>query len=355
MRKKIAALLLILSCLGSAEAQKHRRHPDPERFPDTAEVYSRLESVPPFGIYKDNYFVTGSSFSGGKLTKNNSDAKFQISIRHRLIKGVLPFHTYLFLTYTQKSFWDIYKKSKPFAESNYNPTLGLGTPITRRDKLVGLGMLQFEHESNGRGGDSSRSWNRISLTGIFEFNRRFSGELKLWIPMGLSDNPDYVRYGGYGQAAVNYKSLDERVRLSLLVVKRGGWNLNANLRLETQQSVSFPAILQWLCRKHDRIPAVPQLLADRFCDQAARVDDFLTFRPDGVAFFVACGPFIGRVPQQSGIRNVFLRDARARSVSWTAVLRRSPGRLILFWKDSIEGRWHCAARRTCPICPFALG
>lgn len=126
MRKKIAALLLILSCLGSAEAQKRRSHPDPERFSDTAEVYSRLESVPPFGIYKDNYFVTGSSFSGGKLTKNNSDAKFQISIRHRLIKGVLPFHTYLFLTYTQKSFWDIYKKSKPFAESNYNPTLGLG-------------------------------------------------------------------------------------------------------------------------------------------------------------------------------------------------------------------------------------
>ena len=238
MRKKIAALLLILSCLGSAEARKRRSHPDPERFSDTAEVYSRLESVPQFGIYKDNYFVTGSSFSGGKLTKNNSDAKFQISIRHRLIKGMLPFHTYLFLTYTQKSFWDIYKKSKPFAESNYNPTLGLGTPITRRDKLVGLGMLQFEHESNGRGGDSSRSWNRISLTGIFEFNRRFSGELKLWIPMGLSDNPDYVRYGGYGQAAVNYKSLDERVRLSLLVVKRGGWNLNANLRLEAGYRLS---------------------------------------------------------------------------------------------------------------------
>ena len=116
--------------------------------------------------------------------------------------------------------------------------------------------------------------------------------------MGLSDNPDYVRYGGYGQAAVNYKSLDERVRLSLLVVKRGGWNLNANLRLEA---------------------------------------------------------FIGRVSQQSGIRNVFLRDARARSVSWIAVLRRSPGRLIRFWKGSIEERWHCAARRTCSICPFALG
>ena len=41
-----------------------------------------------------------------------------------------------------------------------------------------------------------------------------------------------------GQAAVDYKSLDERVRLSLLVVKRGGWNLNANLRLEAGYRLS---------------------------------------------------------------------------------------------------------------------
>lgn len=47
------------------EARKRRSHPRPDRFSDTAEVYSRLESVPPFGIYKDNYFVTGSSFRAG--------------------------------------------------------------------------------------------------------------------------------------------------------------------------------------------------------------------------------------------------------------------------------------------------
>ena len=238
MTNKLLALLLpaALTIAQIAEAKKPRQIPD--WYPDKDSLYRAVESIPPFGIYKDNYIVTGTSFSGGRVTKDNSDAKFQISLRHRLIKSILPLHTYLFLTYTQKSFWEIYKDSKPFYENNYNPTLGLGTPITRRDKLVGLGMLQFEHESNGRGGDSSRSWNRISLTGIFEFNRRFSGELKLWIPMGLSDNPDYVRYGGYGQAAVNYKSLDERVRLSLLVVKRGGWNLNANLRLEAGYRLS---------------------------------------------------------------------------------------------------------------------
>ena len=236
MRKKIAALLLILSCLGSAEARKTPGDPDPERFSDTAEVYSRLESVPPLEFTRITTSSRARAFRAGKLTKNNSDAKFQISIRHRLIKGMLPFHTYLFLTYTQKSFWDIYKKSKPFAESNYNPTLGLGTPITRRDKLVGLGMLQFEHESSGRGGDSSRSWNRISLTGIFEFNRRFSGELKLWIPMGLSDKALLMMYAT--EATARQPSITRASTsgsASLLVVKRGGWNLNANLRLEGEE------------------------------------------------------------------------------------------------------------------------
>lgn len=65
--------------------------------------------------------------------------------------------------------------------------------------------------------------------------------------MGLSDNPDYVRYGGYGQAAVNYKSLDERVRLSLLVVKRGGWNLNANRALRRATGFRDAAISIFSC------------------------------------------------------------------------------------------------------------
>jgi alkylhydroperoxidase/carboxymuconolactone decarboxylase family protein YurZ len=33
------------------------------------------------------------------------------------------------LTYTQKSFWDIYQDSYPFADNNYNPGLALAKPI----------------------------------------------------------------------------------------------------------------------------------------------------------------------------------------------------------------------------------
>ena len=99
-----------------AEAKKPRQIPD--WYPDKDSLYRAVESIPPFGIYKDNYIVTGTSFSGGRVTKDNSDAKYQISLPHRLIKSILPLHTYLFLTYTQKSFWEIYKDSKPFYENN---------------------------------------------------------------------------------------------------------------------------------------------------------------------------------------------------------------------------------------------
>ena len=163
-------------------------------------------------------FVTGSSFSHGGPNKYNSDAKFQISLRYRLIQGVLPYNTYLFLTYTQKSFWEIYRKSKPFSDNNYNPTLGLGNLLRKNGKAVGLVMLQYEHESNGRDSIWSRSWNRISLLGQIFFSRNWSMEVKLWAPFSLDDpNRDIVYYNGYGLVAANYKSDNERLWLSACI------------------------------------------------------------------------------------------------------------------------------------------
>ena len=208
-----------------------RRQEKLSQFPDNDSIRTQIDHDPAFGIYKDNYFVTGSSFNGG-VNKNNSDAKFQISLRYRLIQGVLPYNTYLFISYTQKSFWDIYRKSKPFSESNYNPTIGLGNLICRQGKAVGLALLQYEHESNGRDSIWSRSWNRISLMGQLFFTKNWAMEVKLWIPLSLEDNPDIVRYKGYGLVAGSYISDNDRFRVSACITKRGGWNLNANTELE---------------------------------------------------------------------------------------------------------------------------
>ncbi len=84
------------------------------------EIISYMDGLPPFSIYKDNYFITGIPLNRG-IDGETADAKFHISFRHRLTRSRLPFDSFLYLTYTQKSFWDIYQQSSPFRDSNYNP------------------------------------------------------------------------------------------------------------------------------------------------------------------------------------------------------------------------------------------
>lgn len=192
-----------------------------------------LGNIPAFTIYKDNYIVTGTSFSGGKVNKYNSDAKFQISLRHRLYRGLLPYRIYVFLTYSQKSFWDIYQKSAPFAETNYNPTIGFGRNFIKDRRIAGIGMIQFEHESNGRDSIWSRSWNRVTFTGIYIFNKNYSLQAKVWIPMMVAkENKNIARYSGIGHVAGTYTNEENRLSCSVLMIKRGGWNFNASWQLE---------------------------------------------------------------------------------------------------------------------------
>lgn len=220
----------------SKEAEAQRKFADRFLVKEYSEV--DLKTIPAFSIYKDNYIVTGFSVTGEKIDKNSSDAKFQISLRHRLYKGKLPWDTYLFFTYTQKSFWDIYKRSAPFTETNYNPTLGFGRNFIRDGRIVGMGMLQFEHESNGRDSIWSRSWNKISLTGIYALNERFALQAKLWIPIMVADeNHNLACYSGFGQAAVTYHSESRRFTASALMIKRAGWIFNANWQLEVAYKI----------------------------------------------------------------------------------------------------------------------
>lgn len=208
---------------------------DPVSLPESQQedsLMQAMENIPAFTIYKDNYIITGTNFEGGKISKYNSDAKFQISLRHRLYRKLFLYRLYVFLTYTQKSFWDIYRKSAPFTETDYNPTVGVGRNFIRNKRIEWIGMLQFEHESNGRDNESSRSWNRVTFTGIYipDVNWTFQG--KAWIAMMVAkENKHLTRYAGIGHLATTYASSNRRFNCSVLMVKRGGWNLNANWQL----------------------------------------------------------------------------------------------------------------------------
>ena len=92
-----------------------------------------MDNGPYFTLYKDNYFIAGTTI-GGKPTATNSDVKFQVSIAQRLTKSTLPFNTYLYLFYTQKCMWNVFENSMPMRDFNFNPGIGLAkhlfVPIT---------------------------------------------------------------------------------------------------------------------------------------------------------------------------------------------------------------------------------
>ena len=241
MMKRLLLFFSIL-CLSSSallgqeqgkEKGKWTEKIDVSRFPHRDSVRRELETIPAFGIYKDNYFVTGTNFRGGGINKNNSDAKFQVSIMHRLIKGILPHEMYVFLTYSQRSFWDIYKKSAPFAETVYNPSLGVGNNIVLNDHVVGVLLFQVEHESNGRDSIWNRSVNKVSFTALYSVNRNLNLQFKVWVPFWTAkENKDISRYAGYWHVAANYQTPNRRFSFSGVYTKRGGWDLNANFMLE---------------------------------------------------------------------------------------------------------------------------
>lgn len=199
-----------------------------------------FDNTPSFGIFRDNYFVTGVP-TNRKIDKHSADAKFQISIRQRLTKSILPFKTFLYLTYTQKSFWDIYGKSSPFLDNNFNPGVSLSKVVIYRNQLVGMVVLSFEHESNGRDSLASRSWNYISLSGSWFIDYRFSAQLKLWGGwVDREGNPDLLKYKGYGFVAFNYQSADERLWCSVVINPRRKF-INMNTILEVNFKPSSKA------------------------------------------------------------------------------------------------------------------
>lgn len=244
MLRRVFFVFLLLTGMATGAAAQRNKFAD--RFFLREGEEENIRTIPVFSIYKNNYIVTGFSVAGGKIDKYNSDAKFQISLRHRLYKGRLPWNTYVFLTYTQKSFWDIYRASAPFSETNYNPTVGVGRNFIREGRLAGIGMVQLEHESNGRDSIWSRSWNKISLTGIYAFNACLTLEAKVWLPVLVEDkNSNLACYAGCGQFALTYNSRNRRFSASALMVKRAGWIFNANWQLEIACKV-FPKDEQYL-------------------------------------------------------------------------------------------------------------
>jgi outer membrane phospholipase A len=102
--------------------------------------------------YRPSYLIFGDS---------TDQVKGQISLKYHLLQN---YQTNLYTAYTQLMFWQLYDKSSPFRDINYNPEVFWQLDLWEFG-LHQIRISPYEHKSNGRDGEESRSLNRCYLIG----------------------------------------------------------------------------------------------------------------------------------------------------------------------------------------------
>lgn len=141
--------------------------------------------------------------SDDSVQSQKLEAKFQLSFKFPLLLDAFGGSGDVFAGYTQRSFWQMYNSaaSRPFRETNFEPEIWYQVPINTPVagwNLVGA-SIGLNHQSNGRGQEYSRSWNRLMGGLIFE-RGEYALMLRPWWRLKEDqrndDNPDISHYMG---------------------------------------------------------------------------------------------------------------------------------------------------------------
>lgn len=140
-----------------------------------------------FTYYEPSYLIFG-----------DEDLKLQFSFKYKLSKEYN-----LFFAYTQLMFWEIYGKSKPFADVNYRPE-GFYRFLDKESSFLKSLDVGYMHLSNGQESDESRSLDRIflraNLTGKIG-SQHLGTSLRVFQIFNEDDtNKDIINHLGYWEA-----------------------------------------------------------------------------------------------------------------------------------------------------------
>jgi len=115
-------------------------------------IYSENKSnLSPMELYKPTYWIFGSS---------NDQTKLNISFKYSITK---QYRTGLFFGYSQLSKWNLYEPSAPFYDNNYNPEIFIKSKYFLNKYIDYIQFAPYEHRSNGKNENDSRSLNRTYL------------------------------------------------------------------------------------------------------------------------------------------------------------------------------------------------
>jgi len=180
--------------------------------------------------HKQNYFLPAYSTNainidayrtqnGFEENLDDLEAMFQLSLKAPLSpRNLFVDGDGLFFGFTLEAWWQVYASgiSKPFRETNYQPEIYYIAPLNYQ--ILGANTsvaVGFEHQSNGRGQDLSRSWNRLYANFLFEkdnwvvsfrpWYRIPEDEKEFEFDPGGDDNPDIEDFMGHFELGAAYK------------------------------------------------------------------------------------------------------------------------------------------------------
>lgn len=164
------------------------------------------------GLFRPNYLLPFYNTFSPKTTDINppdnqtikqKEVKYQISLMFPIWQ--INQDLSLNLAYTQLSYWQVYTDSPYFRETNYQPE-GFVRYQVNHWLTSELGVV---HQSNGRGGQQERSWNRTYLN-LVASGKHWFISVKPWLLIMQSSssdlhNPDITDYLGHGRIVMGYK------------------------------------------------------------------------------------------------------------------------------------------------------
>ncbi len=160
-----------------------------------------------------------SPTTAGAGPVQRNEIKFQISFKFPLTPPLFDGRAALFFAYTGQSWWQAWngQRSSPFREYSHEPEVFVAWAPGRQ--VLGwdwrVASAGFVHQSNGRSGDFSRSWNRLFAEVLLDRPGPWWIAIRPWwrIPENAKptpaspdgdDNPLMTRYAGHGEVRVGY-------------------------------------------------------------------------------------------------------------------------------------------------------
>jgi outer membrane phospholipase A len=179
------------------------------------------EYEPPLSENDPMYFILGA--------REGYSARFQLSFKYRLFDTGTgfgreqPWLSGFYFGYTQNSLWDLSSESKAFRDTSYRPHFFWKWDRTDAKTFVDSLRIGLEHESNGRGGDDSRSINIAFIRPEWHFDLGAGHVLqftpKIYGYLERSENPDIAQYRGHIDWRLRYDRAGDWVATA--VARRG--------------------------------------------------------------------------------------------------------------------------------------